>query len=173
MLFTCKRIAWEGYLDMPVGLTLRPGPGTGTEIIVQIVAGEPDPRSPAPWPADPQNGWFVILGITNPGIACVRSRDFGRRPGRQLRGPPGAQRRLPPPPGRQLRAHGNPERHPRRQVQPYTAERLLGKREDPHQARRQTRQLLIGVVRLTLRAGPTGLHMTSLMPCLMSHQFTG
>jgi hypothetical protein len=76
VLFTCKRIAWEAYVDMPVGLTLRPAPGTGTEVNVQIITGEPDPRSPGPWPGDPQNGWFVMLGITNPGIACVRGRDL-------------------------------------------------------------------------------------------------
>ena len=46
MLLTCKRIAWEAYLDRPVCL------------------------------AGAQDGWLVALGITNPGLMPVRGRDF-------------------------------------------------------------------------------------------------
>ncbi len=49
MLLPCKRIAWEAYLDMPVGLTLRHDPGTGTATISLLVMGEParSPQAPA------------------------------------------------------------------------------------------------------------------------------
>jgi hypothetical protein len=36
VLLTRKRIAWETYLDMPIGLTLRQEPGTGTPVISQL-----------------------------------------------------------------------------------------------------------------------------------------
>ena len=48
MFLTCKRIAWETYLDVPIGLELRREPGTGTATISQILLGKPRPRSPGP-----------------------------------------------------------------------------------------------------------------------------
>jgi hypothetical protein len=73
VLLIRKRIAWEAYLDMPVGCTLRQEPVTGTPVISQLHFGEP---SSGPGPAGPQDGWLVALGITNPGQAPVRGKDF-------------------------------------------------------------------------------------------------
>jgi hypothetical protein len=71
VLLTRKRITCETYLDMPVGLTLRQEPGTGTPVISELHFGDP-----CPGPAGPQDGWLVALGITNPGCAPVRGSDF-------------------------------------------------------------------------------------------------
>jgi hypothetical protein len=70
VLPACKRIAWEAYLDMRVGLTLRHELGTGAPVISELHFGEP---SPGPGPAE---GWLVGLGITNRGLVPVRGRDF-------------------------------------------------------------------------------------------------
>jgi len=82
VLLTRKRIAWETYLDMPVGLTFQQEPGTGTPLIIELHIQEPCPG--------PQDGWLVALGITNPGCAPVRGSDFSAPltftfPGREIR----------------------------------------------------------------------------------------
>lgn len=84
VFLTRKRIAWEVYLDMPVGLTPGQEPGTGTPMISQLHLGEPSPG-----PAGSQEGWLVALGITNPGHTPVRGRDFSAPltfafPGREI-----------------------------------------------------------------------------------------
>jgi hypothetical protein len=77
VLLTCKRIAWEAYLDRPVGLTMRSEPGTGTPMISQVHFGELSLGL-----AGAQDGWLVALGITNPGLVPVMGRDFSEQ--RQL-----------------------------------------------------------------------------------------
>ncbi|MHB1433525.1 MAG: hypothetical protein ACYCVZ_15600 [Streptosporangiaceae bacterium] len=86
MFLTRRRIAWEAYLDMPVGLTLRQEPGTGTPMISELHFGEPCPGTS---PDGTQEGWLVALGITNPGHAPVRGKDFSTPlaftfPGREI-----------------------------------------------------------------------------------------
>ena len=112
MLLTRKRIAWDAYLDMRVGLTLRQEPGTGTPAIIELHFGEPCPG--------PQDGWLVALGITNPGCAPVRGSDFSAPltftfPGREIHatlispGPAGtAASRARQPPAARVSAAGGP-----------------------------------------------------------------
>jgi hypothetical protein len=84
---TRERIAWEAYLDMPVGLTLPQEPGAGsTPIAGKLHFGEPRPGTGL---ADPQEGWLVALGITNAGHVPVRDTDFSAQlaftfPGREI-----------------------------------------------------------------------------------------
>ena len=90
MFLTRKRIAWETYLDTPIGLAQWDEPGTGTATISRILLGKPRPRSRGPASAGPSEGWLVILGISNPGRAHVRGADFSMPltftfPGREIR----------------------------------------------------------------------------------------
>jgi len=96
-----KRITWDAWLDMPVGLSRQEVPAPDARRIRELVMGEPGLRYPDPWPAGSQQGWLVILGITNPGPAAVRSGDFSAPltfafPGREVH----ATRILPEPAGR-------------------------------------------------------------------------
>jgi len=75
-LLTRRRIAWDACLDMPIGLTMRQEPGTGTAAITGIAFGEPGLRSPGASAPGVREGWLVVLGITNPGLVAVHSRDF-------------------------------------------------------------------------------------------------
>ena len=75
MFLARKRIAWETYLDIPIGLEPWHEPGTGTAIS-RIVLGKPRSRSLGPVGTGPWEGWLVILGISNPGRAHVRGADF-------------------------------------------------------------------------------------------------
>jgi len=87
ILLARKRLAWDTWLDMPVGLaTPRPA---GTETACQILLGESGLRHPGPYTGSTEQGWLVVLGITNPGRTPVRSRDFSipltfAFPGRQI-----------------------------------------------------------------------------------------
>jgi hypothetical protein len=69
-----KRLAWETWLDMPVGLTAPQAAGTGTAC--RILLGEPGLRHPGPYEGGAEQGWLVVLGITNAGLAAVRGGDF-------------------------------------------------------------------------------------------------
>jgi hypothetical protein len=71
---TRKRLAWETCFDMPVGLTAPHGADTGRPF--ELLLGEPGLRYPDPWADSTEQGWIVLLGITNPGCAPVRGRDF-------------------------------------------------------------------------------------------------
>jgi hypothetical protein len=82
-----KRLAWETRLDMPVGVTTPQAAGTGTP--ARLLLGEPGLRYHVPHADSTEQGWLVLLGITNPGCSCIRSRDLGvpltfAFPGRQI-----------------------------------------------------------------------------------------
>ncbi len=68
VLLSRKRITRDAWLDMPVGLS-RPDAGRTRELIL----GEPGLRNPDPQCDGLQQGWLVVLGITNPGPAAVRA----------------------------------------------------------------------------------------------------
>jgi hypothetical protein len=71
---TGKRLAWETWFDMPVGLSTPPGTGTGTPLELHLA--EPGLYHPGLCADSSEQGWIVPLGITNPGCARVRGRDF-------------------------------------------------------------------------------------------------
>ena len=71
-----KRITWDTWVDMPVGLSPQDAAAPDMGRTCELILGRPGLRYPDPWTAGAQQGWLVILGITNPGPATVRSRDF-------------------------------------------------------------------------------------------------
>ena len=84
---TRKRLAWETSFDMPVGLDTLHWGETGTPF--ELFLGDPGLRYTYPGADSIQQGWIVLLGITNPGWAPIRSRDFRTPltfafPGRQV-----------------------------------------------------------------------------------------
>lgn len=89
MFLARKRIAWETWLDMPIGLELRQAPGTDAAMTAEIILGDPGLRYSGPFTGSEEQGWLVVLGITNLGSAPVRGRDFSASltfafPGRQI-----------------------------------------------------------------------------------------
>jgi hypothetical protein len=77
VLLSRKRITWDAWLDMPVGLSRRDAPALDMGRTRELILGEPGLRHhPDPWTTDVQQGWLVVLGITNSGAATVRSGDF-------------------------------------------------------------------------------------------------
>ena len=63
---------------MPVGLTLRPAPGTGMEIIIQIITGEPDCAPSAPGrPARRTDGLSYSASTTPESRASAREPTAG------------------------------------------------------------------------------------------------
>jgi hypothetical protein len=104
-----KRITWDALIDIPVGLSRQDARGPDAGGIRELILGEPGLRYHGPW-AGTRQGWLVIVGITNPGPAAVRSGDFSAPlsfafPGRQVH----ATRLVPEPPG---------DRPPRQAPQP-------------------------------------------------------
>jgi hypothetical protein len=84
-----KRITWDTWVDMPVGLSPQDAAAPDMGRTCELILGRPGLRYPDPWTAGAQQGWLVILGITNPGPATVRSGDFTAPltfafPGRQV-----------------------------------------------------------------------------------------
>ena len=61
---------------MPIGLALRQAPGTDAAMTGKIILGDPGLRYSGPFTAGVEQGWLVVLGITNLGFAPVRGRDF-------------------------------------------------------------------------------------------------
>jgi hypothetical protein len=95
-----KRVSWDALLDMPVGLSRQGAPAPEAGWAGELVLGEHGLRYPGPWTAGIEQGWLVLVGITNPGPSAVRSADFSipltfAFPGRQVR----ASRILPEPAG--------------------------------------------------------------------------
>src|SRR5215472_5528242 len=83
-----KRLAWQTRVDMPVGLAAPQAAGTGTAC--RILLGESGLRHPGPYAGSTEQGWLVVLSITNAGLAPVRDGDFRAPlgfafPGRQVR----------------------------------------------------------------------------------------
>ena len=77
VLLSRKRITWDAWLDMPVGLSERDAPALDMGRTRELILGEPGLRHhPDPWTTDVQQGWLVVLGITNSRPATVRSGDF-------------------------------------------------------------------------------------------------
>jgi hypothetical protein len=90
VLLARKRIAWYACLDMPIGLALRQPPGTDAVMTGEIILGDPGLRYSGPFTASEEQGWLVVLGITNLGFAPVLGRDFSASltfafPGREIR----------------------------------------------------------------------------------------
>lgn len=84
-----KRIAWCSCLDMAVRLAPPQSHGPGINRVGKIISGAPRRRRTGSWPPGQQQGWLVVLSITNPGLMPVRSHDFTipltfEFPGRQI-----------------------------------------------------------------------------------------
>ena len=80
-----KQITWAVDLDMPVGLAPGRSPGTDWTVIF----AEHGLRLADPDPDDATEGWFVLVTVTNTGLAPVRGGDFRaplafRFPGREV-----------------------------------------------------------------------------------------
>jgi len=89
VLLTRKRITWSACLDMPVGFTPCQPPGTSTGSAGTIEFADHGLLDAGPHPPGTWQAWLVILAITNPGLAPVRSEDFNAPltftfPGRQV-----------------------------------------------------------------------------------------
>ena len=103
---TRKRLAWETCCDMPAGLSAPHGTGTGTSF--EPPPGEPCLRDPGACGDGTEQGWLVLLSVTNPGCTRIRGRDFRAPltfafPGRQIR----ATRIVPEAPVQAARPVGN------------------------------------------------------------------
>jgi hypothetical protein len=102
VFLTRRRLAWESCLDMPIGLHAPHANRTRTSLELHLA--EPGLRYPGPRAGSTEQGWIVLLSITNPGCARVRGRDFRIPltfvfPGRQIH----ATRIIPEPSGRPAR----------------------------------------------------------------------
>ena len=85
-----KRVAWDVYLDMSVGLTPTQALGTDTGMTCEMLLGHPGLRDIGHHTGSAEQGWLLMLGITNPGFVPVRGRDFRVPltfvfPGREIR----------------------------------------------------------------------------------------
>ena len=69
VLLTRKRITWHAQLDMPVELT-SPRATSG------IVLGTTNDHPGGARTSGRETGWLVVLGISNRGLAAIRSDDF-------------------------------------------------------------------------------------------------
>ena len=104
VLLTRKRVTWSACLDMAVGFTPDQPSGTGTGPTGAIEFADHGLSGIGPHPTSTCQGWLVILAITNPGLAPVRSEDFSTPltftfPGRQVHAAqvhPGPQTRARP-----------------------------------------------------------------------------
>jgi hypothetical protein len=72
---TLPRLAWHILLDMPVGLAWRDAM-VGAAQVPELVLGERGLRYPGPYAGETEQGWLVILRITNTGHVAVRDKDF-------------------------------------------------------------------------------------------------
>ena len=104
ILLSRRQITWDTRLDMPAGLARQHAAVPGSGLAGRLVLGEPGLRYRGPWADGIQHGWLVVVGITNPGPATVRGKDFRAPlafafPGRQVH----AARLLPEPARRPAR----------------------------------------------------------------------
>jgi hypothetical protein len=76
ILLSRRQITWDTWLDMPAGLARQPAEAPGSGPAGRLVLGEPGLRYRGPWADGIQHGWLAVIGITNPGPATVRGRDF-------------------------------------------------------------------------------------------------
>ncbi len=85
-----KRLEFQVWLDMPVGLTPPRVTPAGPERAI-VFTRDPGQGRPEPRADGTQPGWLVLLGIRNHGLAPIRSADFSvplafTFPGRQVLG---------------------------------------------------------------------------------------
>ncbi len=164
-----KRIAWDAWLDMPVGLSGQDAPAPDTGRTCELILGEPGLRHPGLWTADVQQGWVVVLrvhpdppragrpppGPGTPGARGphARAEHPGCRPRRHPGLPCAGHRRLPAPPGRQLFPPADPHRSARGQIPPRAVGRGVDRRQDHPASGWGTRRQLARS-RAAAKAGP-------------------